>query len=238
MKTTLTLISIIAAISVIAVYAKISSASETTEVVVIRDVTDKMAAIPKADEIISLFDLSNEIWNGGIFRFVDLSDVSINSKHEASIKPENQWLSNKFQRRDKVKNFYSEINKIISDASKEKIGKDNSSVYYTIAEELNKLSQSISNKKILLVYSDMMENANKMSFYDKQKLELLKTNPDSIKKYFDSLIKLNNLNGIKIELVFQPLNMMEDETYKVVSNFYKTMLESKGAIVEITASIN
>ena len=228
----------IAGIILLAGCANLNNSAQTVEVVVIRDVTDSMIAIPKSDEIISQFGLDKEMWNGGKFRLVDLTDVSYNRTHEASIESENELLSNKFQRNDKVKKFYSQISKIISDASQENIGKDNSSVYFPIAKELNKLSQSSSTKKILLVYSDLMENTDEMSFYDPMKLDLIKTNPDSAKRYFDSQMKLKNLNGIKIFLIYQPLNMKDDGVYKVVSNFYKTLFESKGANVEITAGIN
>ena len=208
-----------------------------TEIVLVRDITDSFLSQPKLNEITPLFGLDNNQWQGIKFRFIDITEVSYNRTYEANIKEENQWLSNEFERRKKVKNFYAEAARILNTSAKETIGKDNSAVYMPIAQELNRLSQSNSNKKILLVYSDLMENTNKMSFYDKQKLELLKTNPDSVSKYFEKQTPLESIQGIKIYFIFQPDGIEEDEEFKIVSGFYKKLFEAKGAIVQITANL-
>lgn len=84
----------------------------------------------------------------------------------------------------------------------------------------------------------MMENTDKLSFYDKGILHEIKTKPERIKQYFESQIKLNKLNGIKIYIIFQPENMEQDNAFNIVSEFYKKLFESKGATVEITANLN
>jgi len=238
MKTTLTTILIITGIILFTGCVQLSNSHSAIDASIIWDITDSMMVTPKLSEITSLYGLDKDIWNGGKFRLLNVTDVSINKIYEASIESENMWLGNKFKRNEKLKKFYSEIDGIISGALKQKIGKDNTSLYIPIAKELNRLSQSTANKKLLLVYSDLMQNTDDMSFYKNETLSLLRTNPDSVKKYFESQLKLKNLSGIKIYLVFQPQNMKQDEVYKIVSNFYKAMLESKGAEVEITASIN
>ena len=83
-----------------------------------------------------------------------------------------------------------------------------------------------------------MENTDEMSFYDKEKFNLFTTNPDLIKKYFDSQVTLASLQGINIYIIFQPNGTAEDEQFKVVSEFYKNMFSSKGATVEISANID
>ena len=67
---------------------------------------------------------------------------------------------------------------------------------------------------------------------------MLATNPDSIKEQFELQMKLGSLNGIKIFLIYQPVNTTEDEKYRIVSNFYKHLFESYGASVEISANVN
>jgi hypothetical protein len=77
-----------------------------------------------------------------------------------------------------------------------------------------------------------------MSFYTKENINLLKSNPEVIRKYFENSVPLENLNGINIYIIFQPNGIGEDEQFKLASKFYKDLFESKGATVEITASIN
>ena len=212
--------------------------SNLSAVSVIVDITDPLTVKPNAEEIKSLFNLNENKWEGVDFRLLYITNVSYNPNYETNIEPENQWLSNQFQRNEKIKNFYADIDKIINDTSSESIGKDNSAVYFPIAEELNRLSQSKATTKEMFIYSDLMENTDELSFYDKNTFELLKDKPDKIKNYFDSQIKLNNLSGIKIYLIYQPTNTKQDDDYKVVSDFYKILFQSKGATVEITANMN
>ncbi len=217
---------------------KLSPKPQTTELSEIVDITDTLIAKPKPEEAISIFNLNNNLWNGADFHLQYITNVSFNTTYEAHLEPENEWLSNKFQRAEKVKKFYAEINKTIANTNTEAVGKDNSAVYFLIAKELNRLSQSKATNRILLIYSDLMENTDILSFYNKWTFDQLKTKPEAIEQYFDSQMKLPNLSGIKIYLIYQPKNTKQDEDYKLTSSFYKRLLEEKGATVEITANLN
>jgi len=238
MKTKDLIIIALAVILIVTGCSRINLKTKTIEISAIVDITDPFIAKPKPEEIISLFNLNNDKWNGADFRLLYISNVSYNPMFGAKIAPENEWLSNQFQRAEKVKKFTTEITNIISNTASETIGKDNSAVYFPIAKELNRLNQSKATTKVLLIYSDLMENTDELSFYNKWTFEQLKTNPDAIQQYFESQMKMENLNGIKVYLIYQSTNTKKDEDYKVVSGFYKNWLESKGATVEITANLN
>jgi hypothetical protein len=239
MKTVIAVISIIFIIIVTTIIIASTSVNTTvTEVTVMRDITDIQIAQPKLADISSLLNLDNSKWNGADVRFVDITDVSYNHTSETSINAENQWMGNEFDREKKVKNFYAQITQILANAEKETNGKNNSSVYIPIANELSRLSQSPAKKRILLVYSDLIENTDQLSLYNKSKFSLIQSNPDAIRTYFTAQVPLRKLDGIKIYLIYQPSNTETDEEYKIVSGFYKKLFESKGATVEITANIN
>ncbi|RPH33015.1 MAG: hypothetical protein EHM93_06795 [Bacteroidales bacterium] len=235
MKRIITAIVVVTAIALLV--ACTSQSPEVTEIVVLRDITDNHLVQPNADEILTLFNPKSK-WNGRVFHFTDLTNVSYNQAMEVKLEAQNEWLSNELDRDKEIKGFENRLTEILGKNERETIGKDNSSVYFPIAKELNRLVQSSSAKKILLIYSDLMENTREMSFYDRGKFSLLKTNPNDVKIYFDSQVELKNLSGITIYIIFQPKGIKEDEQFKGVSGFYKNLLESKGAEVEIAASIS
>jgi len=148
-----------------------SKDSEITEISTLRDVTDKFLSQPAANEIIPLYGLDNQKWNGAIFHFTNISDVSFNRTREASIGTANQWLSNEYDRAKEVKMFYSSISQILTDTQKDTLGRRHSSIYVPVANELNRLSQSSSKRRILLVYSDLMENDLNFSIYDQKNVK-------------------------------------------------------------------
>lgn len=209
----------------------------TTEISVMRDVTSLHLAEPVSSEIIPLFDLMASKWDGALFRFQDISNVSFNPVAEASIPSVNQWLSNEFQRDNNIKTFNGQVAQIISDSTKYKVGWWHASVYLSIANELNLLSKSPAQKRILIVYSSLMENNPDFSFYCNHVFSMLQNNPVKVKEHFEKEQPLNNLNGIEVYLIYQPVNAFSDLQYQVVAGFYKTMLTVAGAKVTITANL-
>ncbi len=211
----------------------------TTEIVVIHDITDSLVSKPNADEIIPLFGLDMNKSNAADFRLVTISDVSYNKVESISLEPitASKWLSSDFRRGKAIKEFEKKITGILMDATHDNTGKEYSSVYKPIATELNRLSKSKAENKILIVYSDLMEHEKEMSFYDKRELGLLKTQPEQIKKYFDLQLPLGCLDGITVYFLYQPTNAEKDNQYNTVSNFYKNLLQEKGATVIIAANL-
>ena len=211
--------------------------STTTEVYLYNDVTDLQIAKPNLDEIISLYDFDNK-YNGGIFHLAKLTDVSYNQSAEAKIASVNPWLSNELERNKEISNFKDQVLESITNTEKDSTGRVNSSIYLPLANSLNELSNSKMQRRILLVYSDLMENTLEMSFYKKENFALLTTNPQKVQNYFEKLAKLNSLTGIEVYFIYQPKDNLSDQKYKIVSDFYRKMLEDKGAKVIISANIN
>jgi hypothetical protein len=235
MKTIITIILflVIAGLS-LTVYR--SGNSTINEVSVLRDVTDRQLSQPQAGEIIPLFALNSHLWNGGIFRFANITDVSYMPAQEVCIGTANQWLSNRYDREKTIKGFTSQVTQILANTQHDSIGKMHSSVYMPIASELNRLSRSKSSRRILLVYSDLMENDVDYSFYNCKTLSQLKSNYALASLKFNQMMPLQNLVGIEVHLLYQPPTVESDGQYRIVSTFYQRLLESKGATVTISAN--
>lgn len=233
MKTLITIITVVG-ITIIFVACTPTKLS-TTEIVLITDSTDTFLAKPKADEIQKLFD-SNDNWSGRIFKQSFISDVSINQIKEVKIEAESNWHGNQFLRENKVKRFNQSVAEILKEAESTENGKNYSAVYYTLAQALNRLSQSKSNIRILIAYTDLLEHTPEMSFYDEKQFALLTTKPEEITRYFEKQASLQSLAGIEVYIVYQP-DLQNDKRFRVVSEYYKHLLESKNATVHITANL-
>lgn len=234
MKTTIIIISIGIILSL--VIACSTPKVQTTEVVVLLDKTDSLIAKPKVDDIMNLLDLQGAS-KGAIFKLSEITDVSFNPITEIDLPGSNPWFSNEFDREKEVSAFKTKVGSIIQTANQDKIGKSNSSIYLPIAQTLKELSSSKPSNKILIIYSDLMENTPELSFYNENDFAKCKENPEKVVEYFNGLEKLPSLTGIEIWLIYQPVNNSDDIKFRAVSNVYKQLLESKGAIVSVSASI-
>lgn len=209
----------------------------TTDVIVLSDVTDSLIAKPDGVELISFLNTSNK-WDGISFTLSSISDVSIGKTDKVFIKAESRWLGNEIKRTRDLKAFYNSVEELLARSSGEVIGRKQTSVYIPIVTSLTSLAESSSNKKVLIVYSDLMENTNEFSFYDPQTLSELKTKPEVALGKLDSLLHLPSLRGVDVVFVYQPHNTTEDSAYRIVSWFYKSMLEKAGAHVVITSNLS
>ena len=204
---------------------------------VLVDKTDTFLARPDSSVIKNSFDASNALWQGYRFRLLTLSDVDYNSVYEASLSPACEYLSNVYGREDESKIFLSKINSTFVKVKSITPGRNYSSLYLPMAKELKRLSESGAKRRILIVYSDLMENTSLISFYKVEGFQLLKANPDSVKKILEREIPLPDLKDIEAHFIYQPKDNKDNELFREVSDFYKKWFESKGAKVTIEANL-
>jgi len=210
----------------------------TTEVVLLRDVTESFIAQPNATEVLRLYNLSGDNrWNSAEFSFSSVTDVSYNPVSEIKIEAANEWLSNEPEREKEIKAFRNGVTAILARAAKDTIGKWHSSIYFPMTQRLIDLSKSNAEKRILLIYSDLMENTGGISFYNGKEFSLMKSNPDLLRNSLEKIQQLPSLAGIEVYMIYQPRSTEEDIQYKVVSDFYRNMLQRKGALVHVSANL-
>jgi hypothetical protein len=211
---------------------------KTIEVSVLGDVTEKLLAQPNPSETLPLFHLNADPLDGAEFSYANMSDVSLNRRTAFSLaQGGNSITTNQFDRKREVQKFEKSVTGFFDSLSTDTIGRDHSSVYLAIVQELNRLAKSKADRKILLVYSDLMENTQSVSFYDKRMISLLHSSPNTISGLLFSQLPIQNISGIEVHFVYQPKNANDDNAFRVVSGFYKKILEAKGAIVFISANL-
>lgn len=200
---------------------------------IMRDVTDMQASHLNAEQVIEQLDLNQHKHDAFTFRFIDLSDVSMNQITQFSMKASPVLLSNEIARDKEVKGMESTILAHLTNASHDSLGRSYSSIYLPIVKELMVLNSSGSDSKVLVVYSDLMENTDLLSFYKVDNTAMLQSNPKQIKSTFESIQPLPDLDGIQVYFIYQPNSQNTDVLYKRISTIYKDLLTGKGAQVYI-----
>ena len=224
--------------AVVACYRALHVPPRQTAVVVLRDVTDSFAAHPNAGELLALFDLRGaQPWSGARLRVSSITDVSHNRVSEARLDPANKWLSNELERGRHIERFEADVVRIVDNSGAVGTGKNHSSVFYAVAQQLTYLSGSGADAGILIVYSDLMENTPELSFYDTRVLAALRERPDEVVRAWEGRLGPATLAGIDVYLIHQPASAADDAAYQTVSGFYRQLLEGKGARVTVSANL-
>lgn len=210
-----------------------------TEYSVMIDRTDSMKAIPDKRSLITDIRIDKDIWNSVNFSFGYFSDVSLEPHLRLSLaQAPNRLAASEFTRKREVETFKATLPSLLDSVLSDTAGKPNSSIYLPIAEELTRLSKTTADRKVLVIYSDLMENAPDLSFYSPNIFALFRTNPDKVKAMLFAKTKLPNLTGIEIILIYHPKNAQDDAVFRTVSNFFSTMFSQAGATVTISANLS
>jgi len=218
-----------------AVFAACTQSTSTdTTLTVIRDVTDSNITFPKVEEVQRLLTAANDMWSGVQFRFTFIEDVEYGREYFLSVPTKKSLFGNELERKREVRNFREEVDSIIS--LPQTATRDYSVVYPVVIREVNRMSEGgLDTRKIVAVYSDLLENTNILSMlnstqkFDEQLWQ-------SLEKSYD--IKLNeNLQGVEVYFVYQAKDLQASHQFSAVSKLYKQQLEKRGAKVTITANL-
>lgn len=211
---------------------------QTTAVLVGSDYTEAMLAHPNPEEIIAELGIDDDPNNGGSVGFFDLTDVSLNARTTFSLPKEPGGMqANPFTRKRAVQHFRSEITSFLDTAGEKTVGKNHSSIFIPMAEALNELARDTADNRVFILYSDLYENDLDISFYNPQTLAMLRSNPDRVAEILLAKAPLGNLSNVAVVFVYQPKDAKDDDSFRLVSGFYKTLLEQHGATVSIRANL-
>jgi hypothetical protein len=145
-------------------------------------------------------------------------------------------LSNDYERKHNIKNYYSNIDSALLELSNNKEERVGSVIFKIISEELNILSKSKANKKMLIINTDLMEKSF-IDFYAQDIFNEIVNQPTHIQNLLIGKYPLNKLNGIEIYILYKPIDKMDSERFEIVSDFYKLLFESYGAHVFIGSNL-
>jgi hypothetical protein len=210
----------------------------STDYTILRDLTDSTLAMPDKAELITDLEISTNIWNGINFNFFNVSDVSYTPHWRISlVKGGKRIASSEFSRKREVEGFKARLSALLDSAAHDTAGREHSSIYLPMVEELTRLANGNADRKVLVVLSDLMENTPDLSFYKPRTFAELESDPDKIKDELFAKEQLPDLTGVEIRLIYQPKNAKDDIRFQRVSNFFKQMFEAQGAKVTISANL-
>ncbi len=203
---------------------------------VVVDKTDTLLALPDKQSIVQRLQMDDD-WEGRIFRAQTITDVYPNPVWEVSVNSACVYLSNLYDRERVNAEFESGVDTALKDIQAIPPGRNSSSIYISLSRELWHLHEINAKRKVLVVYSDLMEFSSTASFYDTPMLEQLNNNPQLVQQKFEKVAPLPDLRGIEVFIIFQPKDKEESQQFDVVSEFYRSLLQSKGARVSIMANL-
>lgn len=205
-------------------------------IVIAIDYTDSLLLYPTSNDVLHLTELDINPWQGVTLEIIGISDKDVNISKTFNMPSGNRLIGNIQQRTALVEKFKLDVDQYLKQ-TQYKRELEHSIIYRTIANCLNKLSSIKSVEKQLVVYSNLMENAE-VDFYDSTTFKQIQSNYGKVKQKMQLDITIQNGKGIEVLFLYNPISFDDNSTYRITSNFFKKLLEENGAIVHVGLSVN
>lgn len=162
--------------------------------------------------------------NYGTVRMYPLYDVSSARSKSVKLKPgKGEMEGNKYIRDKEVGKFKTKLLESLESLNSENMGKslDNSHIYMPICKGIKKLNKSDAGRKVMVIYSDMLENSDLANFHSK------KRDFDKWKVNFDEACDCEDTADLEIYVVY-PVDKNNDSKIQTASEFWSDFLMGKG----------
>jgi hypothetical protein len=221
-----------------------------TDVYVFIDVTDStslqtdnyQSSIPEILKAIGIDTISGG-YSGGEVKFFLIDDISNSKSEKIVIKRGNPGVlgQNPFDRMDEINNFKNglknQLDKILRNAEWDR---NQSKIYQNICRELSSLHSAEGEKKIIIIFSDMLENSSIFSFYG-SRMDKIKSYINNIEGVYDKILSkdcaIQDLSGIEIYMIAQR-TVENDEKVNLAEKFWTALFEYKNADVHFDSELD
>ena len=215
-----------------------SDTPQTAIYSVLFDRTDPLLAQPNTPEITTFIDIDDTEKNI-YFRYAQISAVDFNPITQL-IRPASQagLFSNAVLEKQKADGFDKELEQILT-ISDSIFPASHSSIFQPIVSELKVLqSMPKQHSKTLIIYSDLMENNNWVSYYRPRDYLLLERNPERLVQYYLEKAKgLSKNSNIKVHVVFIPNDNLENARFQKLQALYQNIFNQLGISIFFSANL-
>ncbi len=209
-------------------------------ITLIFDLTDSMTSIQELTDYQIKKAISSDekdlMWEGRIVEICILSDVRLGTKYKFTLQPSGSFTGNEVKRMEEIDIFMKSINNEIERIKRKAPTKDRSLIFEKLFYELTERNDP---SRTVYCFSDLHQNSEKVSFYQKEDIKkLINHDKKWFKKAFSNGLSIPNLNGLVLHLIYNSKSQQEDEIFYQTSTMLKEILKPCNATVIISSSIN
>ena len=208
---------------------------KTEHLLVLIDITDATRIdVPTGAELHDIIGFNVDLWKGFHLRIRLISEIVYSDAIDILLPAQNFLFSSRMDRLHDVRELYKELDVVLSQVKDSTEERMRSSIYKTLASELNILADQPPSQKRVLMFSDLREYSDLLDTYSYRTLQALQNNPDAIRTQIESTVNWSDLTGIDIQIIYDPVDLTDAQVFEVMASMTETILEQHGAQVTIT----
>lgn len=200
-----------------------------TDMIVYLDYTEGQAYSDQitnnADKLLQLMQIESiDSRNYGKVRIIPIHDIASASGTSVNLKEgKSQFEGNKYIRKKELEDFKSKLIGAVEGFDTQYQGKslEGSHIFQPFCKGVKKMDRSDAGNKIIVIYSDMLENSELANFHARN------VKLDGMADRFSEACTLSDLSELEVYIV-HPVNKSNDTKIRKASDFWQEYLVSKG----------
>ncbi len=166
-----------------------------------------------------------------------VTDRVFNEVQDLQVKGFNPDEENEIDRMAAIEQFGHDLDAALHSQANTYGSLEASIIYRPLVAALSVLREdTTASKRILVLYSDCLENAD-VSFYNDSVITALQNDPQRMVLYFLAQADPGNLTGITVVIIPTAINYVNSERIDVATRFFASLLSDRGATVIIRGNL-
>ncbi len=134
---------------------------------------------PSPDDIWKLWDKEQEPNDAVYFTYQNIGNTDFNKVIQLELPDHTDPFGNEVERKGNVTKFETEIVSLIEEQNKLIFEFQHSSIFRPLVKQLDALSKKDVDNKMVLLYSDLEEHSEYLSWYNKADKKLIQNDPEA-----------------------------------------------------------
>jgi hypothetical protein len=199
---------------------------------VLSDKTDSAIPLPELAHVRQFMD--NPVYENGKreFWYGSITNTSVNAQFRAELLGSDMF-ENSLKRKNDVDSFFESIASHLEHENGISKEYNNSSIIKPLVAHLNRLKQSNSTDKVMLLYSDILEASDLLNVYKTSGYLQLMNHPDMVIERFEQNVQINDLNGVELYIIYYPIDLKDNRLFEQMLLVYRTLFEGSGLSIHV-----
>ncbi|WP_339883556.1 hypothetical protein [Polaribacter vadi] len=222
---------IILVFAIISIWGCTNRAQKSISLSVLIDKTDALVPKPKLIHIKSFLEGYQYKDGRRSFYLQKITDTNISASFYAEL-PEADPFGNSLEQKMRVQHFFSQIDTLLQETNTEETH-SSSSILKPLVRQLERVQQSNTTDKVVLLYSDLLEASDLFNVYQPQQQRLLITHPKKVIESLQAQLTIPSLDGVHLYLIYYPDNRLNNRLFEKMIEVYKELFKASGLRIHI-----
>ncbi|MFK7785537.1 MAG: hypothetical protein AB8B56_10495 [Crocinitomicaceae bacterium] len=186
---------------------------------------------PSPDDIWKLWNQEEEPNDGVYFAYQNIGNTDFNKDIRLELKSHTDPYANEVERKGAVDKFTNEVESLIDEQNQLVFEFQHSSIFRPLIKQLDALSKKDIDNKTVLLYSDLEEHSEYLSWYNKADKKLIQTDPEAAALKLTEGLSIPDFRGVTLRIVHYPKTTEANTNFNTWIDLYRIAFRDSGLII-------